>query len=159
MIRKGVTWPQYGRIVGICWISGVLLGTVVYIASEPSFPWLWLPLALPMASVISLLFAAIAGLFAAILLILLSNHLSRSWSRRSWVALGALSGAAVGALHPVVVLTAIVTRDASFLGSSVVVIPGAVAGAAVGWWYHASILTSPEEALAEGGGMVGKGAL
>ena len=145
MVAVTVSWRQYATLVGICWLSGILVGTTFYCATEPEMPWLYLPLALPMASAIAFPFAAIAGLLAGILLIILTTYSSRTTSLATWVVLGTLLGAVVGAFHPLLILAAIVTHLPGTTFSPlplapVVVLPGAVAGALVGlWWYSVSI--------------------
>ena len=52
-MRERVSLRDYAIIVGICWVTGILVGAVLYFALEmPMDGWPLLPFALPMAAVI-----------------------------------------------------------------------------------------------------------
>lgn len=100
-----VTWRQFGGIVGICLAIGTIMGAVWYLGlHEPRMLWTYLPLVLLVAFVIALPFALIAGVFAALVLIVFTKSQSAPASRVRKVLVGALTGAAIGVLHPIVLL-------------------------------------------------------
>ena len=156
-MRARVGFRDYAIIVGICWVSGIVVGTALYFALEmPMGWWLLLPFALPMAAVVTLPYAAIAGILACIALLLALKLGFRAASPRAWLALGGVLGAAIGALHPLNLLGALIDHlvsgphmEISWTFLAVTGTSGAVAGVLVAAWYHGpAIATEPEERTA-----------
>lgn len=136
---------QSAIVTGICWVSGIVFGSATFAAVElPPGWWPMIPLYLPMAAVIALPYAVIAGLLGCITLLVADTSRFRNTSSGWRIALGAICGAAVGALHPLSLLGALVDYmvlgahmelPVSFLAACTV--SGAIAGAIVGWWHLA----------------------
>jgi hypothetical protein len=87
MIGVEVSCRQYATLVGICWLSGIVVGTTFCCATERSMPWLYPPLALPVATAIAFPLAAVASLIAGILLILQTERSSGTASLATWEVL------------------------------------------------------------------------
>jgi len=140
MTSDVVTWRQFFVIVCVCWISGLTIGTTIYVVTEPSFPWSYLPLALPMGGAIALVVACVAAPLASILVLEARRHTSVLRSTKAWCVAGCVSGALLGALHPLALLAAAlagVTGDpiAPVLRSSVLFlgVPGGLSGLIIGF--------------------------
>jgi hypothetical protein len=134
-----VIWPEWIGIVVICTISGALLGTAAYWEFHaPRLPSLYLVVVVLAAVVVAFAFALIASVLAAILLIIVAKHGPPSPTTLRLSVTGALAGALLGALHPVIVVLAIVralssdpnTGSVVSLGA-LVAVSGAISGAVV----------------------------
>jgi len=147
-----VTWRQFGEIFWICTLTGVIVGTPIYLAHLFSGfrsgdglgnPWMAVLLFALMTLVVAFaaagLFALVGAVFASIVLLLMARHVAAPAPSPSTIGLGMVAGALAGALHPWVILVLIVGGvDASapldFGGlrlAAVVAMSGAFAGGLV----------------------------
>jgi uncharacterized membrane protein len=104
-----VTWQEWAGIVVTCTATGATLGAASYWEwHEPRIPVGYLPALALGALVVSFAFALVASVFAAILVIVLSKYGARLTSKLALTLAGAIAGAAVGAVHPLVIVPAVV---------------------------------------------------
>jgi len=140
MKATSISWRHFGLLFCICWACGTTVGVTMYAAGDPAFPWMYLPLALPMGAAISFVCAAVAAPLASILVIEARRHPAFVRNTRTWVLIGCVSGAAVGAFHPLVLLAAALAAATGdpvtplFRSSALLLgVPGVVAGAIIGF--------------------------
>jgi len=104
-----VTWRQFGGIVWLCTLVGILVGSPLYLLGWPGVPWPYLPIILIVACVVAGAFALVAAVYASIVLILVARFAPpRKRSMGSTVMLGILLGALAGALHPILIVWIVV---------------------------------------------------
>ena len=95
-------------MLATCAMSGTGLGTAAFWARTPHWPLPFLLIAALGAFAVATVFALIASVFAAVTVILVSRRSAASASRLQLAATGAAAGAIAGALHPIVLVVAIV---------------------------------------------------
>jgi hypothetical protein len=140
-----VTWPELGTIVAISTVSGSVVATPFYIATE--LRGLSRLDALALAPVIGFwvvvscfFFAAVGSVIAAIpVLMLRRSQLAKDLF--AWMTTGVLLGCVIGALHPFVLLSAIVEQatgdgpSGTLRLAALTAVGGGLSGMGVGWWF------------------------
>jgi hypothetical protein len=154
-----LTWPQFGVVCGIGALAGATVGVPAFIVTQlAGTPWqdalALIPFVVFDAAVVSFMFALVGGVIGGVP-ILLMRRLKPHARAATWVIVGGLAGAAIGALHPFVILFAIT----EYLGVSqrligalpLVALTGAsgtLSGLLIGWWYKLRVIDKhPREAI------------
>jgi hypothetical protein len=130
-----VSWKEWGGILATCTMSGTAIGTASLWVRTPHLPLAVVPLAALGAFAVAATFGLIASVLAAVALLFAAPHSAISASRLRLAGSGALAGAVAGALHPFVIVVAIVRVLSMESGAwSVLPLSGLVAasGAAAG---------------------------